>query len=337
MNWLEISVEADGEAAEAVAELFGRIGRGGVVVERLVDCFEQDLPALPPPDMVIVKTYLPLDGTADELRRRLEEGLWHLGQIYPLPEPVIRPLQEEDWAEAWKRQYHLQRIGQRTVIVPAWEEYVPLPGEVTIRLEPGMAFGTGLHPTTRLCLQALEAHLVPGSSVLDVGTGSGVLAIAAAKQGARSVLALDADPIAIGVARENVIRNGVDGIVTVQHGSLPGGEDVPVHFVMEQPLSLLEAGQFDLVLVNILAPVIVGMAPALAARLSPGGRVIAAGLIESQERDVVQALQAQNLQIIERAQEKDWVLLVAQPCQAPSPDTARESGNASFLCSSRLD
>lgn len=312
MNWLEISIEADGEAAEAVAGLLGRIGWGGVVIERPVDCFEQELPALPPPDTVIVKTYLPLDGAADELRQRLEEGLWHLGQIYPLPEPVIRPLQEEDWAEAWKRQYHLQRIGQHTVIVPAWEGYTPLPGEVVLRLEPGMAFGTGLHPSTRLCLQALERYLTPGSSVLDVGTGSGVLAIAAAKQGARAVLALDADPVAVVVARENVTRNGVEGLVTVQQGSLPGGEDVPTHFVPEQPLRLLEAGQFDLVLVNILAPVIISMAPSLAARLAPGGRIIAAGLIENQEADVAQALQAQGLQLSGRAQQRDWVLLVAQ-------------------------
>ncbi len=312
MNWLEISIEADGEAAEAVAGLFGRIGRGGAVIEQPVDCFEQELAALPPPDTVIVKTYLPLDDTADELRRRLEEGLWHLGQIYPLPEPVIRPLQEEDWAEAWKRQYHVQRIGQHTVLVPAWEEYTPLPGEVTIRLEPGMAFGTGLHPTTRLCLQALETCLAPGNTVLDVGTGSGVLAIAAAKQGARAVLALDADPVAVAVAGENVARNGVEKIVTVQQGSLPGGEDVPVHFVTEQPLRLLESGRFDLVLVNILAPVIVSMAPALAARLAPGGWIIAAGLIENQEADVAQALQAQGLRLSGRAQEKDWVLLVAR-------------------------
>ena len=176
-----------------------------------MDCFEYELAAAPPPSTVIVKTYLPLDGTAGEAQRRLEEGLWHLGQIYPIPDPVIRELAEEDWAEAWKQQYHLLRVGRRIVIVPAWEAYAPAPGEVVIRLEPGMAFGTGLHPTTRLCLEALEAHLAPGCTVLDVGTGSGVLAIAAAKLGARSVLALDADPVAVSVARENVALNGVAG------------------------------------------------------------------------------------------------------------------------------
>lgn len=312
MNWLEISVETDGEAAEAVAQLFGQHGQGGVAVEVPADCLEHELPALPPPTRVIVKTYLPLDGAADQVRQRLEEGLWHLRQLYPIPEPVVRSLREEDWAEAWKRHYHRQRIGQRTVIVPAWEEYAPLPGEVVLRLEPGMAFGTGLHPTTRLCLQALETHLVPGCTVLDVGTGSGVLAIAAARQGAQAVLALDADPLAVAVARENVARNDVAAIVTVRHGSLPGGEAVPLHFVAQGPLDLLAVGQFDLILVNILAPVIAGMAPALAARLAPGGRLIAAGLIDSQEAEVTQAFQAHGLQVIERAQENDWVLLVAQ-------------------------
>lgn len=322
MDWLEISVTTDTEAAEAVVELFNRHGWGhaaAAVVEIPVDCFEHELPGLPlpvedsaPSSTVIVKTYLPLDISADDARQRLEEGLWHLGQLYPLPEPVVRTLAEEDWAEAWKRQYHRQHIGQRTVIVPAWEEYTPMPGEIMIRLEPGMAFGTGLHPTTRLCLAALEQRLVPGSDILDVGTGSGVLAIAAARLGARSVLALDADLAAVTVAQENVARNGVARQVTVQHGTLPGGGGVPIHFVADGKLQLLDTGQFDLVLINILAPVIISLAPALAARLAPAGWLIAAGLIESQEEDVVAAFKSQGLRVFGRAQEKDWVALLAQ-------------------------
>jgi ribosomal protein L11 methyltransferase len=313
--WLEISVQTDNEAAEAIAELFRRYARGGVAIEMPVNCFEYELLAAPPPSSVIVKAYLPLDAAADELRRRMEEGLWHLGQLYPLPEPVVRTLAEEDWTEAWKQQYHRLRVGQRIVIVPAWEEYTPAAGEAIIRLEPGMAFGTGLHPTTRLCLQALETYLLSGATVLDVGTGSGILAIAAAQLGARSVLAIDADPAAVAVAKENVAKNKVAGVVTVRHGSLPGSrfeEHVPWHFVVDGSLELLDAGQFDLVLINILAPVIIGMAPSLADRLVPGGRVIAAGLIDSQEQDVVDALRTKRLRIVERLQEKDWVALVAQ-------------------------
>jgi len=312
LNWLEISVETDEEAVEAVVDLFNRYGHGRAVVDTPVDCFEYELSAGVSAPRVLVKTYLPLDGTPDLPRRRLEEGLWHLRQIYPLPEPVIRELAEADWAEAWKQQYHRQRVGQQIVIVPAWEDYASDPDEVVIRLEPGMAFGTGLHPTTRLCLTALESHLAQGSTVLDVGTGSGVLAIAAAKLGARAVLALDADPVAVGVARENVLANGVADRVTVRHGSLPGGDVVPRHFALDGSLDLLRDGQFDLVVVNILAPVIIGMSAALAARLGPDAKLIAAGLIESQEQEVTERLRAQGLAILERTQEKDWVALLAR-------------------------
>jgi ribosomal protein L11 methyltransferase len=315
MKWLEISIETDDEAAEAVAELFRRFARGGVAIEMPVDCFEEELLTAPSPSRVLVKAYLPMDGAARELRRRIEEGLWHLGQVYPLSEPTVRAMAEEDWTEAWKRQYHRFRVGQRIVIVPVWEEYEPAPGEAIIRLEPGMAFGTGLHPTTRLCLEALEKHLVPGTIVLDVGTGSGILAIAAAKLGARSVLALDADPEAVSVAGENVTVNDVVGCVAVRHGSLAGGtspERMPWHFVSENPVQVLDTGHFDLAMVNILAPVIVAMAPALAQRLAPGGWIIAAGLVDSQEEDVVNALLAAQLHIVERLREKDWVTLVAR-------------------------
>lgn len=315
MEWLEISVTTDSETAEAVAELFNTYGRGGAVVEMLVDCFEYEVPTAPPPRRVIVKTYLALDGAAEAARQRLEEGLWHLGQISAIPQPVVRYLGEEDWAEVWKQQYHLLRVGKHTVIVPAWEAYTPAPGEVVIRLEPGMAFGTGLHPSTRLCLEALETYLEPGWAMLDVGTGSGVLSIAAAKQGAGSVLALDTDPVAVTVAKENAVLNEVDQQVRVQHSSLPSS--VPACWGLafldaDNEPGLLEGGEFDLVVVNILAPVIISMAPALAARLARCGFLIAAGLIESQEADVRRNFAAQGLQIVDRAQEQDWVCLVAQ-------------------------
>jgi ribosomal protein L11 methyltransferase len=321
LEWLEISVTTDSEAAEAVVELFNRYSQGRTAVEIPVDCYEHELATLPPDaigppwSVVVVKAYLPVDESVHELQRRIEEGLWHLGQAYgaaPIPEPLFRKLPEEDWAHAWRRQYHVQRIGRRIVIVPAWDEYTPRPEQVVIRLEPGMAFGTGLHPTTRLCLKALEKHLLPGGEVLDVGTGSGVLAIAAARLGARSVLALDADLCAVNVARENVAMNGVAGQVTVRHGTLPGSRTVPSYYLAGEALELLNAGQFDLVLINILAPVIVSLAPDLAARLTPSGKVIASGLIDSQEEEVTGALRAEGLQVTERMQEKDWIALVAQ-------------------------
>ncbi len=312
MRWLEISVTTDGEAAEGVVELFNRYGHGQAVIETPLDCFEHELAAATQRPTVIVKTYLPVDVSSDEVRRRIEEGLWHLAQLYPIPAPAIRELDEDAWAEAWKKQYHRLRIGRRTVIVPAWETYEPGEGEVVIRLEPGMAFGTGLHPTTRLCLEAMEAAVSPGDRVLDVGTGSGVLAIAAALLAAGAVVAVDADPVAVRVAEENVAANGVGDRVQVQHGSLPGGEAVPLSFALEGSLPLLDTGEFDVVLVNILAPVIAGMAPALAARTRPGGSLIAAGLILDQEPQVLDALARQGLEIAGRSQEEDWVCLVAK-------------------------
>jgi ribosomal protein L11 methyltransferase len=181
-----------------------------------------------------------------------------------------------------------------------------------------MAFGTGLHPSTRLCLQALEVYLVPGCTVLDVGTGSGILAIAAAKLGARSVLAIDTDPVAVTVARQNVVDNGVSQQIAVRRGSLVGGTSqgwMSRHDSVESgdsPPYLVQEGEFDLVLVNILAPVIMGMAPGLAARTGPGGRIIASGIIDSQEEDVVHALQGHGFEVVERGRDTDWVSLVAQ-------------------------
>lgn len=312
MDWLEISVTTDGEAAEAVVELFNRFSQGKTAVETPVDCFEDELASACPNTGVVVKAYLPVDASLPQVQRHVEEGLWHLSQLYPIPEPVSRRLGENDWAEAWKNEYHLQRIGRRIVIVPTWEVYEPAEEEFVIRLEPGMAFGTGLHPTTRLCLRAMEDHLAAGSTVLDVGTGSGILAIAAARLGADSVLALDADPAAVTVARENVAKNGTSTRVVVQHGTLRGGDAVPLYFVPDTGLGVLGSGQFDLILINILASVIVSVAPELATKLKATGKVIAAGLIETQERDVVEAFRAAGLFTVERTQEKDWVALVTQ-------------------------
>lgn len=292
-SWLEASVQVDGEAAEAVSEVFNRYGRGGAV---LSTDFDDDVRRSSPGDtaVVTVKTYLPLDEEGQKTRRRIEEALWHLSQIYHLPAPEFRELTEDDWANAWKKHYHVQRIGQRIVIKPLWQEYKPQPDEIVVVLDPGMAFGTGLHPTTRMCLRALEEHLEPGAKVLDLGTGSGILAIAAAKLGAGSVLALDNDPLAVKAARANVRANGVQNLVAVEHGSLGKA-----------------AEEFDLVLVNILARVIIELAnQGLVDRVRPTGQMIAAGIIEEQEAEVTAALREHGMEIAERRQEKDWVTLV---------------------------
>jgi ribosomal protein L11 methyltransferase len=296
LTWLEASVQADGEAAEAVSEVFNRYGRGGAV---LSTDFGDDSSSTA---VVTVKTYLPLDEEGRKNRQRIEEALWHLSQIYHLPAPQFRELTEDDWAHAWKKHYPVLQVGQRIVIKPPWQEHKPAlsrvegpqPDEVVIELDPGMAFGTGLHPTTRMCLQALEEHLEPGAKVLDLGTGSGILAIAAAKLGAGYVLALDNDPLAVKAAHANVRSNEAQNLVTVELGSLDKAME-----------------KFDLLLVNILARVIIELAgQGLTDRVQPNGLMIAAGIIEEQEAKVTAALRERGLEIIERRQEKDWVTLV---------------------------
>lgn len=313
MRWTEVCLETDGEAAEAVATLLNRWGQGGAVIEVPVDCLEPEL-SEQVPRVVRVKAYLPAGPEGIQVRRKVEEGLWHLSQIYPLGEPAFRELEEADWAEAWKQQFGLLRVSPRLVIVPAWQAYHPQRGEVSIRLEPGMAFGTGLHPTTRLCLQAVERHIAAGATVLDVGTGSGILAIGAAKMGATTVLALDVDPVAVQAARDNVAANGVAAMVRVRHGSILPDRRLPARFVDPHAgsYSVVEEGLFDLVLANILAPVIIAMAPALAARLARRGTLVVAGLIDTQEADVLAALRDQGLEPVNRWQEQDWVVLALQ-------------------------
>ncbi len=306
MEWIEISVLCDGEAAEAVAELFNRFNsrpgeaQSGAVIE--VGGFDAYGELAEP--VVTVRTYLPADDA--ERRRQIEQGLWFLGRLYPIPDPVIRTLAEEDWANAWRQHYQPTRVGQRLLIVPSWqadelgdaaldEAGRPL---LPVILDPGMAFGTGLHPSTRLCMRALEQHLQAGEHVLDVGCGSGVLSITAARLGAGAVLATDIDPIAVAATVENCQRNGVEALVTAREGSLPERAEQP-------------AG-WPVIVANILADVIVLLLVDGMARLLAGdGRLIVSGIIEPRAGDVEVALDRAGLRIVQRLSEGDWVALVA--------------------------
>ncbi|NTU84940.1 MAG: 50S ribosomal protein L11 methyltransferase, partial [Chloroflexales bacterium] len=280
MAWLELSVQVDNEAVESVSEILAQYGySGGVVVEPAWTPggegpeFSYD-PARP----AVLRTYLPLDDKAEDMRQRIEQALWHLGQMRPVGALQVRTLEEEDWANAWKQHYTVLRIGERTVIVPSWLEHEARPGDVILNLDPGMAFGTGLHPTTQLCLRLLERYVRPGQRVLDIGTGSGILAIAAAKLGASPVVALDNDPVAVQVAAENVARNGMAATVRVAEGSLGAGNamghwltgDFGDDETRERPPAP-PAPQFDLIAANLIARVLVILAADLAAALEPEG------------------------------------------------------------------
>jgi ribosomal protein L11 methyltransferase len=315
---LEISVEVDGEAAEAVSELFnryngggyeednaaGEAGGGGAVIEASgFDDFHQPIEGQ---YKVTVKTYLKPGARGVAVRRQIEEGLWRLSLLYPMPEPQLRVLHEEDWAHAWKKFYKPLRIGHHVVLKPTWEEFTPQVGDLVVELDPGMAFGTGLHPTTRLCVAALEALVQPGDQVLDLGTGSGVLAIVAAKLGAAALVATDIDPIAVAVARENVELNGLAlapaGTLAVELGSVPSGM----------------AGRFDLIVANILAEVIAGLFDGsygnvpLAEPLAPQGKMILSGIIDEREHVVIEAATHHGFALVGREVEGDWVALIMQ-------------------------
>jgi ribosomal protein L11 methyltransferase len=242
---------------------------------------------------VVVKGYLPADGDLARRRRALRRRLTALA----LPATVrSRWLSEEDWAHAWKEFFPVLRVSARLVICPTWRSYRPREGEAAIRLDPGMAFGTGQHPTTLMCLRALEELLRPGMDVLDLGTGSGILALAAAKLGAASVLALDIDPQAAAVARENVRLNGLEAAVQVEEGGL---DETP-------------RATFDLAMANISAPVIVEMAPALAEVLRPGGVLIVAGFSAESAERVSSALARTGLMAERSLADGDWRGLIAR-------------------------
>ena len=312
---LEIAVECDSEAAEAVSELFNRFNGGGydedteageasgggAVIETTgYDDFGQPIAG---EFHLTVKTYIKPGKRGGQTRQQIEEGLWFLSRIYPIPEPQIRLVREEDWAHAWKKFYKPLRVGCHILLKPSWEAVEPVPGDILVELDPGMAFGTGLHPSTRLCIVALEDIVRPGSRVLDIGTGSGVLSIVAHKLGAATVLATDIDPIAVEVAGENAALNGVPASsMIVTAGSVPVGCE----------------GAFDIVVANILAEVLVKLFdaeygyPPLAEPLAPGGHLILAGIIEERAAMVVDAAQRHGCRLVDRKQEGDWVALVVR-------------------------
>jgi ribosomal protein L11 methyltransferase len=310
LKWLEISVPVESEeTATVICDLFDAYGQGGAVEERIPDEEgRREHGACAP---ITVKAYLPLNGDGGERRQTIERELSRLAERYPIPPAQFRELREEDWATAWRAFFQPRRIGQRLVLKLPDQQFSASEDDLVIDLEPGMAFGTGLHATTRMCLERLEELVRPGDRLLDMGSGSGVLAIAAAKLGAREVLALDVDPTAVTVARENVSVNGLSDVVNVEEGSI-------------ESLLGRTGSLFDGVVMNIITEVIVEMMErGLCSFLRPDGWLIASGIIASTGRQVREAFESCGLRDISWSHEEDWVTL----CGAMRPgDVARLRG-----------
>jgi ribosomal protein L11 methyltransferase len=299
-TWLEVSVTVDGEMAEAVADVLTRYIPSGVAIESTAVTANPDDSEGHAVGPLRVSGYLRMDENLEETRRRVEEGLWYLGRIRPLPPAQFRVVQDKDWAEAWKQHYHPIAIGEKLMIVPAWLE-APGPDRISIRIDPGMAFGTGTHPTTQLCLELVEQWTRAGQAVIDVGCGSGILSVAALKLGASHALAVDIDADAVEATIENAAANEVSSRVEAEKGSL----------------SEILAGRFSirqapLVLANILAPVLVRLLDeGLGQLVSPGGALVLSGILDEQAGDVEAAFKKVGLRPAGRRQINDWVALVA--------------------------
>lgn len=310
-RWLEVSIRATAEAAEALTAVFERAGHGGVVIEpEIVLGRDADEGVAAPGAFSLLRTYLPDGPELEHRRQEIDKavGILRAFELAPMGELRTRWIDEEDWANAWKQHYQVQRIGRRWVVKPRWQHYAPQPGDLLLELDPGMAFGTGLHPTTQTVLERLEAlgdaGEVAGKEILDLGTGSGILSVAAARLGARAILALDVEEVAVRATRQNAAANGFAGIVDVRHATL--GERIKG--IVPVP-GLAYADAFDGILANIVARVIAERAPAIAHALRPGGWLLASGIIQEREHEAANPLAATGLAVEHRVQRGDWVTL----------------------------
>lgn len=310
MKWTELSILTTHEAVEAVSNILHEAGASGVVIEDSKELTKEridqfgEIYALNPADFpkngVVVKAYLSATSFLAETVEEIKLAVANLVNFdINIGENVLTlcEVDEEDWATAWKQYYHPVKVSERFTVVPTWEDYQKVStDELIIELDPGMAFGTGTHPTTVMCLQALEKVVKEGDSVIDVGTGSGVLSIGAALLGAKQVHALDLDEVAVTAARENIELNKVDHIVEVFHGNLLDTVKEPA----------------DVVVANILAEIIVTFTDDAFSIVKPGGVYVTSGIIGAKKDDVKEALIASGFEIEEVLMMEDWVAIIAR-------------------------
>jgi len=296
-HWMQVKIQSDGELAEALAEVLGRFISDGVVVESLTQ-FNPHTQENEPTGEVFVSGYLEVDGSLERKKQAIEHAFWHLSQISPIPQPEYTLIKDQDWMAAWKEHYNPIPLGKTLLVIPAWQE--PQDGETrqVIRINPAMAFGTGTHPSTQLCLRLLEKTLQPGMDVIDVGCGSGILSIAALKMGASHVIAVDTDKQAITSTLENA------GLNQISSSDLELGKG-SIKEILSGQFSLRQA---PLVMVNILAQIIIRLFDqGLGKILTEGGTLLLSGILDHQEKDVLEAAQEAGFSVIERITDADWL------------------------------
>ncbi|NWF62902.1 MAG: 50S ribosomal protein L11 methyltransferase [Chloroflexi bacterium] len=309
MNWLEVSLTVNGELAESVADVLARFAPNGVMTEQGVR-FVNDEDEGTATGPITVRAYLEVNDQLEETRQKIEESLFYLGMITPVPTPAYKQIADQNWMEAWKQNYKPILIGERLLILPAWLDN-PDPKRIPIKIDPGMAFGTGTHPTTQLCLELMERHFDIRNSnvenqssnieyrVIDVGCGSGILSIAALKLGAKTVLGVDIDIESVKNSRENADLNGIGEELLLGQGSVT--ETLAGQFAFKSA---------PLVVANILAPALIRLFDAgLADLLQPNGEIILSGILDHQAESVIEAGQAKGLKRGEVRQMKDWVAI----------------------------
>lgn len=306
MEWQEITVKAKPEAVEAVADTFYQLGAGGVVIEdpelltRMAASGLWDSYELPEESLnrtcVLIKGYLPVNEELPEKLEELKTGLAEIAlRLGQQPcEVVLATINEEDWANSWKVYFKPLKIGNHLVIRPTWEPYTAAEGEIVLDLDPGMAFGTGSHATTVMCARYLEKYVKPDDFVIDVGTGTGILAMSAARLGAKEVMAIDCDLQAVRVARENIKNNQLENRIQVIHNDL-----------------LVGIGrEADVLTANIITDVIIRMLPQARKCLRPGGIFIVSGVIAERRDELVDAGRSFSFVLLEESREEDWVAQV---------------------------
>ncbi len=312
MKWIEVQVKTTSEAVEIVSNILYEAGVSGLAIEDPNDLEmisksqnETDWDFIDPSlfnyeyDGVLVKAYFPeSEGLMDTIKL-IKQNIELIPQYNldgGLGEVTLAEVHESDWKDIWKQYYKPKKIGEKIVVKPTWEEYTEKPGEIVIELDPGMAFGTGTHETTTMCIQAMEKYMKASDTVLDIGCGSGILAIAASKLGAKNVIGVDLDEMAITVSNENVALNNVGDNVDIRHGNL---------------LDVVDE-KADIVVANIIAEIIKILATDVKTALKPEGLFISSGIILDKIEFVTNALESEGFEIVELVQMGEWACIVSK-------------------------